>query len=256
MNNTSASGGYLLPAPSPAPLEDAALDAFLQQIVAGVTGMPGAMVRPRWQPESPNLPDFGTDWAAVGVTDQDPDTYAYIQHEPTGDGSDTLERQETITMLTSFYGPHAGGNVSLLQDGLQMGQNREVLFLNGFVLQETGRATKAPVMIKDKWTHRVDVQIIFRRQINRVYQVFNILSAKGEIDALPSDGDLIINPLNVDATTIPHPPAIPMLAQVAPLNAPEPGLLSPVQALNPVVPAPLAGTGVLAPVPVKTLIPV
>jgi len=50
------------------PLMDAALDAVFQALVVGITGLPGTLVRPRWQPVPPTQPSVTTNWAAIGVT--------------------------------------------------------------------------------------------------------------------------------------------------------------------------------------------
>src|SRR4051812_9766277 len=55
--NDSSTGGYLSPVVASSALQDAALDALLQQMVAGITGLPGNMVRPRWQPVTPKQPE-------------------------------------------------------------------------------------------------------------------------------------------------------------------------------------------------------
>jgi hypothetical protein len=67
----SASGGYLVPV-SPLPLDDEELGRRLSNVVAGVTGIPGNLVRPRWQKNPPPIPDEGVDWVAVGVTSYRP----------------------------------------------------------------------------------------------------------------------------------------------------------------------------------------
>ena len=61
MTNTSATGGFLSPLSTPAPLEDQALADFFQQYVAGITGIAGNLVRPRWQAEPPNIPQVASD---------------------------------------------------------------------------------------------------------------------------------------------------------------------------------------------------
>lgn len=61
---SSTTGGFLPPAPAPAPLEGAALMDAIQAWVVGVTGMDGKLVRPAWQPEPPVVPEAGASWAA------------------------------------------------------------------------------------------------------------------------------------------------------------------------------------------------
>lgn len=161
-----------------APLEDDGLDDFLQQLVAGITRLDPTLVRPRWQPEPPNLPDYGTDWVAVGAVDHEPDPgWAAWQHDSAGGGRDYVTQSETFVLLTSFYGPHAGAYDGLLRDGLQVGQNREVLQLAGMGLGEVGGTSRVPELIKERWTQRVDRRIHIRRQLLRVYPILNLLGA-------------------------------------------------------------------------------
>lgn len=180
MSNNSSTGGYLVPASSPAPLEDDAFDDFLHDIGVGITGMDPTLVRPRWQPESINLPDFGTNWMALGVTETDPDTYGVEVFDPVTLVTH-LQRHEVTTILCSFYGPNANGLCSQFRDGLQISQNREALWLAGMALVETGKPMQAPELIKDRWTRRVDMPWVVRRGIFRDYPVLSLLSASGTL---------------------------------------------------------------------------
>src|SRR5450830_286484 len=102
MADDSSTGGYLAPGGA-TPVDDAALDAVLQGFVAGVTGLPGSLVRPRWQPTVPKQPPLDANWCAIGVTDTDPDAVPTILHNGAGNGVDNLYRNEVITVLASFY---------------------------------------------------------------------------------------------------------------------------------------------------------
>jgi len=184
-SNTSATGGYLLPAPAPTPLEGAALLAFLQGYVVGVTGLPGDMVRPRWQPEPPNIPQAGNLWAAIGVTSRPTDTYAFTRQLE--DTSTELQRHEELDMLCSFYDLGSGGladnAVALLRDGLQVDQNREPLFLAGMGLVGSDDPVAVPSLLKMRWLYRVDMNVKLRRVILRNYPVLTILSETGVLRA-------------------------------------------------------------------------
>lgn len=174
----SATGGYLLPNPSPPPpLEDDALDDFIQGFVVGITGLAGALVRPRWQVEPPNLPDETVSWAAVGIIRREGDTYSAEQHIPDGNGSTNLIRHETLDVLATFYGPNAQANGALLRDGLGLAQNREQLFLNGMGLVSIGQLMKGPELIKSKWYPKADLPLAIRRVILRNYPILNLESA-------------------------------------------------------------------------------
>lgn len=186
MTNTSATGGYLAPdGVIPDPLEDDALDDFMGDVVAGITGLNrDTAVRPRWQAEPPNLPAFGTNWCAVGVPERTRDTYPAIIHGATaasGQGADTLIRHEQLKLLVSFYGPSCQALAGLFADGLMVAQNRETLELAGFALREVGEPTKAPEILKNQWTPRCDLAAWMSREIRREYPVLNLLSAQATL---------------------------------------------------------------------------
>jgi hypothetical protein len=182
--NNSSTGGYILPSPiGPEPIEDDELHDFMQGVVVGTTGLPGPLVRPRWQPEPPDIPDFGVSWAAIGEVNRDVDGYATLLHQcendldPPGNGYDIFHRNEVIELLCTFYGPKANKYAGLLRDGLQLGQNREVMLLNGFGLVNTGNPVEVPELIKERWLYRVDQPFIVRRLVLRRYDNLNVLSA-------------------------------------------------------------------------------
>jgi hypothetical protein len=173
--------GYLLPANTPAPLEDDALDDFLGDVVAGITGLDrDTLVRPRWQPDPPNMPDRSVTWAAVGVVDHDPDTYAYTGLLADGTSQDLI-RHETLTIVVTFYGPNSGTVGTQFRDGLMVDQNREALMTAGFGLIDTSGPTKAPELIKEQWYQRSDITWMTRREIRRNYPILSLLSAHGTI---------------------------------------------------------------------------
>lgn len=192
--NTSATGGYLKPSASPAPIEDDALQDFLQAMIVGITGMAAESVRPRWQPEPPNLKEYGDNWAGIGVVVRHPESFAAIDHDPDEQGADVLRRSEVLEVLTSFYGPNAERNAGLLKDGLQIEQNRAVLREAGMALVDTGDPVEAPSLVKERWLRRIDLRMSIRRGIVRVYPILNLLSAEGTIDAEKVQVDFEVNP--------------------------------------------------------------
>lgn len=196
--NTSATGGFLTPEgdAAPQPLADEALVDFLQETVAGVLGIDSSLVRPRWQPEPPNLPQSNTSWVAMGITLILSDWDAAVAHEGdenAGNGETTLLRQQTINVLCSCFGPKAQSYADTLRDGLQISQNREALIRNGFDFIGTEDAVSVPSLVKEKWLLRLDVLVVFTRQIQRVYRVLNIESAAGTIDAGQVQTDINVN---------------------------------------------------------------
>jgi hypothetical protein len=184
--STSATGGYLLATASNA-IEDEALRVFFQQMVTGITGIAGTLVRPRWQPEPPNMPAFGTNWAAIGVTKRERDVNAYTTHRTTTDGqgntinTDYTHRTEVLDVLCSFYGPNCESNSELLAMGLEVGQNREVMQLAGYGLVGVDEATMNADMWNDRWVTRIDLPFQIRRAQLYQYSVLNVVAAQATI---------------------------------------------------------------------------
>jgi hypothetical protein len=177
----SSTGGYLTPSSS-APTDDDALVDLLQTVIVGITGLSGMLVRPRWQPEPANLPDYGTNWASLGITERRSNAYPFVEHESPGNGTDTLVNNETFKLETSFYGPLASTNATYLRDGLAIAQNREQLYLAGISLLVVPTDIIAlPSLLKERWLFRVDMPVWFVREIRRTYPVLNLLSAAGVV---------------------------------------------------------------------------
>lgn len=170
--NTSATGGPLQPAP-PGPLEGQDLLRFIQQWVVGITALPGDMVRPRWQPQPPNIPAAGQAWAAIGVTSRPSDTFPYVE-------GDYLQRHEILNVLSSFYDLGSNGQANdlaaRLRDGTSVPQNREMLTNSGFALISVGEVVAVPSLLKQRWLYRVDLPIVLRREIERTYPVLTLES--------------------------------------------------------------------------------
>jgi len=188
MSNTSATGGYLGPASSSVPVEDDALEDFLQGVVAAITGIDGTLVRPRYQDNPPTLPGPDITWAATGVMpDRRRDTFAVVDHDSTGDGADDLIRHEEIDLLCSFYGPGAGGAATELADGLQIAQNREVLIAAGMDFVGSDGPRRVPEQIKGRWLQRQDLTVTIRREVRRQYPILNLLSVTGDLSTGTTD---------------------------------------------------------------------
>jgi hypothetical protein len=180
MPNDSSTGGVLLPS-SPAPQSDADLDAIIQSMVVSLTGLQGSLVRPRWQPVTPKMPEVNVNWCAIGVTGILPDANSAIIHNSDGLGSDTLYRHELISVLASFYGPAAQHYASQCRDGLWLPQNNSMLrqYNMGFI--DAGPIRVVPELINHQWRRRYDFSITLRRQVVRTYSVLNLDSANIEL---------------------------------------------------------------------------
>jgi hypothetical protein len=177
MAGDSSVAGYLRPT-GVAPTEDADLDSIFQQLIVGITGLPGSMVRPRWQATVPKQPEPATNWCAVGVTGIEHDANSYEQHNPAGSGSDTLIRHEVITVLCSFYGANALSYAAQARDGMYVAQNNSTLDQFEMGLVEVGSIVPAPELVNQQWIRRFDVSMRIRRRVVRTYQILTILSAE------------------------------------------------------------------------------
>ncbi len=197
MPNTSATGGPLLPNPSPAPepLEGQSLARFLQQFLVAVSGIDGTLVRPRWQGEPPVIPDAAVAWAAIGRTTTKADVFPYVGHVGEGDGYDEMRRHEDMDVLASFYDLGVSGLADMyaarFRDGVQIAQNREILTLADMNLIETGDTQTVPSLLKQRWLYRVDINIRIRRRVRRFYPVLNILTASGSTAAQLADDGIL-----------------------------------------------------------------
>lgn len=182
MRNTSATGGYLLPEQSPAPLEGDVLDDFFHDIVVGITGLDTNLVRPRWQETPPPAPKRGTNWAAVGVMNIAPEFDGYIAHNGSGEGADEVQRYETIEVLTSFYGAECQKYAGLLRDGLSVPQNNEPFRLHFMGLADLGTLLSTADLVNQGWIRRVDFTFRVRRTVHRTYPVLNLNSLDMDLD--------------------------------------------------------------------------
>lgn len=183
----SSTGGILVPgvAPFPVPIYgDPLLDLF-HDTIQGIIGFTdGSLVRPRWQPDPPNIPDFSVDWVAFGIVMTKKDWQPYQFHDPTandGNGAQVFERDEELTILHSFYGPNSQQLQSQYEDGLQIDQNRGLLDINGIKLMSMQDAYQLPALLKEKWVKKVDQRVVFRRRIRRVYPTLTLLAANVDI---------------------------------------------------------------------------
>lgn len=179
MTNTSATGGYL--APTSAELEDDPFLDFFHDVIQGITGIAGDLIRPRWQPSPPTIPPRNANWIAFGITSRVPDQAGYEAHDGTGDGQTTLVRYEDCEMMFSFYGPGAEGFLTRFREGLLIGQNRDVLAAAQVGIKRFGASVPVPQLIKEQWLYRSDLPITLRRQMRRVYPILNIIEGVGVV---------------------------------------------------------------------------
>ena len=155
-------------------LDDDAFHDFFHDYVMGITGLAGALIVPRWQPDPPNISDFESNWCAFGITDFKSDVFAA---EIQKIGYCEIHRHEIVQFMLSFYGKNSTGYARLFRDGVQLSQNHEILSANSMGLVETGDLTNAPAFIKERWQRRIDLPFSIRRQIIRTYPILEIMKA-------------------------------------------------------------------------------
>ena len=188
MGADSSTGGYLTPT-SPPPVADLALDVVLQGVIAGITGLPGIMVRPRVQPNDmlgrpvTPIPNADTDWCAVEVTNYDPDDMPAQLHVSDGTGYTVLRRSARLSVLASFFGPNSDYYANLASDALYIGQNREAMRSDGLNFISVDTIRRVPDIVNGSNRRRADLPMRFVQAIERRYEIQNILQADGTIRA-------------------------------------------------------------------------
>lgn len=180
MANDSTTLGFVPPV-SADPYDDP-LDDLLQAAVVGICGLPGKYVRPRWQPKPPNQPAFDVDWVAFGVTRSSVDTFAFANHSADDPEQSSVDRDELLFVLHSFYGPNSGGLCERFRDGLELSQNRDVLSANRIEIVEVGEATRVPALLQETWVRRVDAMVTYRRRTSRRYQIKSLVQGQLGLD--------------------------------------------------------------------------
>lgn len=201
-SNSSATGGYLAPS-TPAPAGDLDLDAQIRDLLAGLTGLPGDLVRPRWQaPDDgagkalPRMPDRATTWVAVGVTSIAALGQPAFVHFGEDEGYSVLHRQERIEALATFYGPRSDAYAALVRDSLYVAQNREGLLARGMALTDVGEARRIPEIVAMGTRRRTDLPLTLVRAIERTYPIRNVVQGVGTISAdFSTDGTPVVRDL-------------------------------------------------------------
>jgi hypothetical protein len=192
----SSAAGVLPPLSSP--IYDNPLEDFFHDFLVALSGLPGDLVRPRWQPEPPNMPDFSVNWLAFGFPRIVEDVFAYEGEDPGDRQRDIVERDEILTMLMSFYGPQGGALGKRVSASLQISQNRAYLRTQNIGVVEVEDQIRLPALLKEKWVPRVDINVRFRRRAGWVFAIRTVES----VDALQGlNNELYITPIIVNPPT-------------------------------------------------------
>lgn len=208
MPNDSASGGYIVDGPpTPATVED--YQAALQQAVTALSGLPGNLVRPRWQPMPPVQPPVDVTWIAIGVTMVEADEYPYLRHVgsvilpgASAPGYTVMQRNLTITVVATFYGPQADPVAAQVRDAFYINQNYEGLILVGLKLRTIHDLQRVPEMINQQYVDRADLRMEFRALIERTYPIRDLDGADVTINTdMPPQSETF----EVRENTVPYP---------------------------------------------------
>lgn len=180
MATNSASAGYL--APTTSPDYDAALDVVLHDVIVGVTGLPGNLVRPKWQPVPPTRPEYTENWCSFGVQNMQSDYSSYDEEQANG-LSQKVDRDEVLEVLHSFHGPNSTANARRLKTALSVGQNRDALTAAGIALLDVGDVRRVPTLQTERWVQKADLLVRYRRRVSVSFPVLTILS--GQVSIAP-----------------------------------------------------------------------
>ena len=178
MPNTSATGGFLA---GSAVRHREELENVFHDLIAGITGLPAKLVRPRYQPKGIKTPPPSANWCAFVVTAASTPgsgrAMRAVQHQAEGDGHDELLSDKPLDLLVSMYGPEAWEIMERLLDGLSIWQNRELLRRNGLGFVRHSPVTHVPEQESFGWLERWDCTLTFNRMTRRRYEVQNIVEA-------------------------------------------------------------------------------
>ena len=194
MGTDSTTPGYLGPLP-PEPLYDRALEDMFQGVIRGLTGLPGNLVRPRWQPDPPNQPAVDVTWLAFGVTVGSLQWNAYQKFDPTLDppnGAYVVEGAEELRLNLSFYGPGGKALLGRFAAGIQLDQNLEELRTQNIKFVGLSASINLPALLKEMWTLRTDMSVTFTRWGTRTYPIKSLVSAIGGLN-----NEFYVEPISV-----------------------------------------------------------
>lgn len=182
--NTSATGGFILDFPPPVPPSAETIERALQTMTVALSGIPGPLVRPRWQPTPPVQPPPEITWASVGVSRVEMDDYPSIVHDGAttwpgmpAPGVDRMQRHGTVTVMATFYGPAAEDAAGQMRDALYVPQNWEPMSPLQMKLRTVRDLARVPELVNQQWLNRIDLVLEFRVQLDRVYPIMNLNGA-------------------------------------------------------------------------------
>lgn len=160
---------------------------FLQSVFAGVSGISGSLVRPKWQPKQPNQPDLDVNWLALALVGADADANAYSGSAVVSNQIvNVTQRMEQLEVQCAFYGPQAYEYMGLVRDGFQIQANRAAMLAGGLAFVSTDKGMRVPDKVNEVWVDRWEMTFYFNREILRSYPVLTFLKASGTIETIVS----------------------------------------------------------------------
>jgi hypothetical protein len=182
---------YMKPVSTTSLPKSLTLTQFIQTVFVGISGFPGQLVRPEWQPEPPKEPDLPVNWMAVGIKEAIPDANSYITLNSEEQG--VSQRTKLLEVTCSIYGPECVDNYMLLVDGFQVPANLWSLFQANMGFVEVTRAVRMPDFVNERWIDRIVTSVFLRYLEQRTYPILSFTSASGQIYIPDISTDFFLN---------------------------------------------------------------
>lgn len=169
----------ITPDPTPTPAQDLDLDDLFQAVVAGITGLDGSLVRPRWQPIPPKQPEQDQSWISLGTFEQTPDAGPYLETVSTEPGSIKSQRHEVLRLMISCYGSRASYYAALIRDGFGIPDNMDTLRSVDIAYRGIyGSLRTFATTINQIQLRQCDMVLLFARKATRGYGIHTITSSQ------------------------------------------------------------------------------
>ena len=187
---SSSTGGYLLLVPEALP-NGLTLVQFIQQLIVGITGLNGSLVREKYQTNAPKIEEVEINWCSFSLSTLQKDYDGFIKQNQSGDNSEVTRHQKLI-VSASFYGPNSNQIASQFCNGFLLSQNREVLRSGNLNFNGTSDVTFVPEKKNEQWFKRHDVTLTLTQKEVNTTAVQSLESYSGTIKAQQGDTENII----------------------------------------------------------------
>ena len=146
-SSQTSAPAYVLPLPGQQLPGNLTQSQFIQTVFAGVSGLPGPLVRPDWQPNPPKQPDGTVDWMGLGIESSTPDANSYVGLD--ADENFVMQRHEDLEIVCQIYGPNALATARLIRDGFQVPSNIGALRYANMGFVEVKQARRQPDLVNE-----------------------------------------------------------------------------------------------------------